>query len=63
MSENDRGSESNQDTLQAYMEMPQWNPPVQLIFSNNFFNRIMETCWNCSKEGVYEGEWWRGESN
>jgi hypothetical protein len=28
MRENDDGGESNQGTLQAYMEMSQWYPPV-----------------------------------
>jgi hypothetical protein len=32
--ENDGGNQSNHGSLQTYMEIGQWNPPVQLTYAN-----------------------------
>jgi hypothetical protein len=39
MREDDSGDEAHQGALQAYMEMSQWNTPVQLIYANWMFTK------------------------
>jgi hypothetical protein len=39
MRQNDGEDESNQGTLQAHIEMPHWNHPVQLTYANKSTNK------------------------
>jgi hypothetical protein len=58
-------SKPNQDVLQAYMEMVQWNSPVQLLYTNknvkekefSQYKRVIIFC--LSKLKLSYAQWWK----
>jgi hypothetical protein len=48
-----RGGEFNQGTLYAYMEISQWNPFVQLIYTNKKWEKFYKEKTVLKKYSLY----------